>query len=245
MTNSATALALMTLLAGAVMACSDMQQPLVFVSENSVGIDIGVSPAETQTVKLNLGYKGRDTSFVPVTVMDKTGQYHPVRGCYRAIAGDEPISNCELKDLAPNVPGTKPAEARAAVRGQPDVDRNAAFRIRPVLAPNSGDDVQPKGLDVTKSEARQSMIDSLSVFSSFNTDARAGTQTDVGLGKVFATGIAAQQLTEGQNYYLQYKGQALRYAVTECLNALVKAKGEGKVTEKEVMVCTSAPSSTR
>jgi hypothetical protein len=256
----------LVLAALSVAACAEIPQPLVFVSENNLGVDISGSPTDSQVVHLNLGYKNRDASFVPVTSVDKAGATLAIRGCYRVRRGDLGTDNLECETAG----GTTPQTQRVGVMVE-SVDFNAAdprSRLIPIneiqgsgfltqvpaaqnvpqrpeprretattnaiLDPEASDG---KALPVEAYKARQSMADSLSVFSSFDVDTKAGTQSEIGLGKVFATGIAAQQLTEGQNVYLQYKGRALRYAVADCLNALAKAMGDGKVTAKEVALC--------
>ncbi|MGH7121715.1 MAG: hypothetical protein ACREFP_22450 [Acetobacteraceae bacterium] len=96
------------------------------------------------------------------------------------------------------------------------------------------------------------MTDSLSVFSSFNakTNASSGAGTsggagvDVGLGKVFATGIAAQQLTEGQGFYLKEKGLALSNAAA-CLANLKKVLGNNAATaDQAAAICGSNSATT-
>jgi hypothetical protein len=108
--------------------------------------------------------------------------------------------------------------------------------------PSAAPSTSPEG---SPSNEAEGMRDSLSVFSSFNTNASASSSAgvDVGLGKVFATGVAAQQLTEGQNYYLQYRGFALANAAS-CLANLAKALGPGKATSTDIAICGAASATT-
>lgn len=98
-----------------------------------------------------------------------------------------------------------------------------------------GQNAIPITPDGGSSSYGQSMRDSLSVFSSFNTEAKVGAEGGVQLGKAFATGVAAQQLTEGINYYMQLKGRALASGTmsetnkglllrNECVKSLIAAK---------------------
>ena len=101
------------------------------------------------------------------------------------------------------------------------------------------------GLEVPNSRVfHQSTTDALSVFSSFTTNASASgnpttstsTQTNsntagsnggvaIALGKLFATGVAAQNLSEGMDYYLAYKGAAeMQAGMKTCIERLIDAK---------------------
>jgi len=51
-------------------ACAPMKQaPLVYVSKQTIGIDISATQTETPGVSLNLGYKSVDAAYVPVAVV--------------------------------------------------------------------------------------------------------------------------------------------------------------------------------
>lgn len=257
--NSVGISALLLLVAG----CGE--QPLLFDSVNMVGVDISVSGTSSNPLTLSLGYKSNDATMVPVSLIDKNGAYHPIRGCYTAAVGGGQAGSCvQPSDGADTNKGGQGNAARTGFTIkrddlQPRLIRAAAgpkitekalpvpppatimvappapakTLVLPVVTP--GDQSPGSGGAQT-----ESMNDSLSVFSSFNATASASASAgaDVGLGKVFATGIAAQQLTEGQNYLLQYKGQSLVYSAALCLANLAKAMGDGKAQSTDVQVCT-------
>jgi hypothetical protein len=96
------------------------------------------------------------------------------------------------------------------------------------------------GSDEDKGSAqvgRQS--DSLSVFSSFDANTKVqASESGVALGKIFATGVAAQRLSSGVALNLQLQGVGkvqseglyaadILAAQTECIKALVALKKEG------------------
>lgn len=87
---------------------------------------------------------------------------------------------------------------------------------------------------VTSSVSHQNIRDALSVFSSFSTktDATVGTSggASINLGKLFATGVSAQILTEGVNYHLQYSG------LVQCIQALTAAK-QANVSDDKLPSC--------
>jgi len=234
-------------------SCTD--QPLLFSSGQTFGVNISVSSASTNPVDLTLGYKSLDATFVPVTSTSRSGGYHAIRGCYVDAVGSTTSPSCSADGTSiplPSPSGQGPTKPSAMLRLYDTLESKhlilsamAAAPLGPVLpqapvvspapqAPVAGV-AGTSGMPATQA---QSMADSLSVFSSFNGNATAsGTSgAGVGLGKVFATGVAAQQLTEGQNFFLQYKGQALA-AAPACLANLTTAVGAGKVTASELAVC--------
>jgi len=232
------------------------EQPLFFDSEQHLGVGISISGTSTNPVNLTLGYKSVDASFVPVTVLDKSGKYHPVRGCYTSRTGAENGSGCTTGE-SNNSTGSESvrtnAEARDSLVVGPTVaafsagghvrkvqfsHTDARARAVPLPAPpfrNGSTNAGGVG------ERDQSMVDSLSIFSSFNSEAKGAVSNGAGiaLGKVFATGVAAQQLTEGQNYFLQYQGQAAVYSSAQCIANLTLAMGAGKVQTADLKVCES------
>lgn len=244
-------------------SCSE--QPLLFSSAETYGVGISVSTASSNPLDLTLGYRSIDASFVPVTSFDRSGVYHAIRGCYNTAIGSRQAAVCSTETGTGAVQqrqhedGTSTLQptARLAIRpGQVRVldTLAAAPIISPPAAPSGGGTsaralpIQSDGANGSVSgtpiDQSQGMINSLSVFSSFNAKAGAsgstitGVGADVGLGKVFATGVAAQQLTEGQNYYLQYAGQALINSVAACLERLTKALGAGNVKSTDAQICS-------
>ncbi|MCR4376908.1 MAG: hypothetical protein NUV50_02305 [Rhodospirillales bacterium] len=124
-----------------------------------------------------------------------------------------------------------------------NASENSGDKAGPVPNVSTVPNADPKGTNA----AAQSMRDSLSVYSSFDgktniTSNQTGADVGMTLGKAFATGVAAQQLTEAMNYYLQYKGQALVFGAKEtakadCVRALTDALGAGNVTAEALKTC--------
>jgi hypothetical protein len=203
-------------------ACS--QEPLIFASTNTYG--------DNQPLAFNVGYKSRGASIVPTTTLDRAGTSHEVRGCFEQALGSGATTACAGQDGTSGQSGAPKSAANSDASELPTTARVVpakATRLMPITnfsLPRS-------------STGSESMRDSLSVFSSFDSGASVGQTTGTSggaqigfsLGKVFATGIAAQQLTEGQNYFLQ------NAATTSCLSQLANAMGSGKVTEAAAKIC--------
>lgn len=268
--------------------CAQMSpMPLVFVSTNTLGVDIGTDPSSAQTPRLVLGYKTTDVAIVPVTT--ELNQGPAIRGCNSTLKNQSAVATCAdssgssqskegMAQPTPPSTGSKPVikstfqngdtpawrEASLLKIGLPDgsqrpadtpnqrgvdiaqinpgimaipLDNGPTAKPKPKPADKSKDSAAPKAIpqDDGPSSYSQSIHDSLSVFSSFNADAKVGAEGGVQLGKAFATGVAAQQLTEGINYYMQRKGQALASGVmsetnkdlllrNECVKSLIAAK---------------------
>jgi hypothetical protein len=222
-----------------------LQQPsLLFGSEETLGVAISVSSASTTPVSLTLGYKSLDASLVPVATNDQTNGYHSIRGCSNtAISGQFQACTEDLAAPAQIAPKRSVSLNTDQLLDRPELLR-VATKPRQTIQPFALPIPPPTGSRSNIPAAatgggQESLVDALSVFSSFNAKAGASTATgaDVGLGKVFATGVAAQQLGQAQNYYLQYKGQALVYTIQQCLANLLQAKGAGNVTSADIQTC--------
>lgn len=247
-------------LAGCATTNSNTQQsPLLFISTNSFGVDVGASPSSASLPSINLGFKSLDVALVPVTT-DVTNV--AIRGCYNAGQNVGKVGNCDAVIAASE--GRQPsssagAPARVAETSTPpegpiriaqaaplkaEEVRVQAVPLAPgaaplrtlhapvTKAPPVGASAVPVVIGPNPGSFDQSMRDSLSVFSSFNADTKVGQEASIQLGKAFATGVAAQQLTEGLNYYMQLKGQSLIGADSnkeialrsECMQAVIEAK---------------------
>jgi hypothetical protein len=241
----------LVVVAGALTGCATTKErPLLFFSTNVLGINVAAPEATGSGLSVNLGYKSLDIAIVPVTAEAEVND-RDIRGCYRSKVDGTEISNpCALEENvgAPNKNETKQggvgfqlmpdrfwmepityryrngtgenAASIQYVADQPPYRSAGAFY--PTVAakatqPNAG------------TSQDQSMRDSLSVFSSFDSVTTAGSQSAaIQFGRMFATGVAAQQITEGINLQLRGKG----HEQAECIRALVLAKEKGIADEK-------------
>ena len=98
----------------------------------------------------------------------------------------------------------------------------------------SRDGKDPKSKAVPSAAIRgnvhQSILDSLSVFSSFEANAEVeGSKAGFGLGKMFATGAAAQHLTEGISIKIREGAGFKAMAITACISKLEEVAKSGKI----------------
>jgi hypothetical protein len=191
----------------AVTACAN--DPLIFTSSNTIGIKIAVSPSETQPLKLNVGYDAIDSAIIP-TSTDKARDQLLARSHW-CITKDEPAKECIDFD-----PQNRPRTASST---------SGAPAASPVLLPDQG--------------GRVIRYDALSVLALFDSKAQgaagAGANVGFGLGKTFATGIAAQNISDGLG-----GGSDARI---RCLAALEHAMGTGKVDSATAQKVCGIPGS--
>jgi hypothetical protein len=254
------------------LGCDPSQEPLIFGSSNILGVDLSISPSNTQPVTATLGYKSFDLSIVPVTTKSSAGAPNPIRGCF--VNGDSTL--CPTDATAPTaalpqpppsaqVPTSSPVFPHPAVYAALDVGtlpevKLAALPVPPTLrpgvqtaAPTGGASLSERSLSnapapnaLSVGASASNMRDALSVYSSFNSGNTGGTSTqstaqsvsdrlptnvNLNLGKVFATGVAAQFLSYGQYSYLQLS------AATQCIKQLSDSSTTGKVSEDTMKLC--------
>lgn len=214
--------------------------PLVFSSGRAVGVDIGISTASTSPLHVTVGFKSLDATEVPVEIADESGTDHRIRGCYATIAKSGGSSTCSSDGST---------SSSTHVTGKPDSVGTGHGTQSGPGKPSSGGGALPYALlDASPGNVArqaQTMNDALSVFSSFNGSVKASQSAGaaVNLGTVFATGVAAQQLTEGENYYLQHQvassiGESKRIAQsTACLAALKTLLGSSPAQASELAIC--------
>lgn len=225
-------------------------QPLLFTSGVTVGVDIGINGASTNPVNLTVGYKQLDGTLVPVTAVGANNAVYPIRGCNGSAAGSESAPGCAPSNSGPQANARDPHLGAAGLTLQPPAAngmQSASLR-QPASAPLVLGSPPPLPPGDTRNQV-DSSVDSLSVYSSFDADVNAGTGTSanagVVFGKVFATGVAAQNLSDAQRQFATYKGMALVYGpVGTCIQQLTNALNAGArtaaVTEAMVKVCQAA-----
>lgn len=239
--------------------------PLVFAATQTFGLKISVSPKQDEPVKLVMGYDSNDTTIMPTT-MDAT---RARVAAWTSSCQTKDLSALECVDLPlpmqaiaarAGAPLT-PEEQALAVAAQEKLDANPTMRPEDVLTAdeqNALEKLQAVGGAHTEGNighetamqgegkgGRLYQYDSLSVLSSFNAEgeAKAGTEASVGarLGKLFATGVAAQNISDGIQHEMAKEwapGQA-----ASCLLMLQKVLGEAKVdAATAVAVCGEKPS---
>jgi len=188
-----------TLSLAALSACAPLQQaPLVYSSKTVVGLDVSATTTETPGASFAFGYKSVDAAYVPVAV---------ARVC-------EPPQPC-------NEEGFHLVQIRgdhAAENAKADEDAAAGIGPRPRLDTKKNDAYSVFGsFDAkTKSEIASSVQKQ-------NQTAEAKVEPSLVLGKVFSTGVASQNLTEGMGKY--YRAMAVTHVaqlLSDCVSAVTK-----------------------
>ncbi len=165
---------------------STKQAGLLYSSSVSMGLGMEVKAADAAApVSINIGFKTLDVAYVPVAVMETNG------------AGKETAEKIWASHSQQNGKAEKCLAALTKLTAQ----RPAAG-----IAPTANADDLPSECDAKR--------DAMSVYGQFNGDASAkGNDRSAGLmvGRVFATGIAAQNVS----------GAASAFAYADCAKAVI------------------------
>lgn len=201
-------------------------QPLVFSSGVVFGVNIAVNGSSTNPIDLTVGYKQLDATVLPV---EAEASLKPIRACSNSAAGSEPNSACAD---SPAQPQSANAAAPAATKIQ--------YRLPGMVKAFTVQSLEPGDY----SDQANSSSDALSVYSNFSASAGASAganaAANVGLGKVFATGIAAQNLSDGQKLSLIDTALSPAQCLQNLANVLNAGAKTAAATEAMVTVCKPA-----
>lgn len=197
--------------------------PLVFNATQTYGIKIAITAKQDDPVKLVMGYDSVDSTIIPTTMAkkrtwDANGKLTSEERARIYAATME----CRLSDPNSSACADSPPPSAPAMGAEvtPDSATGATGSPGEAPAPNSA-------LPPEVQSGRGTQHDSLSVLSSFNAkaDGQAGTSPSVGasLGKMFATGVAAQNVSQGVERQMSGGNAA-------CVVTLVNIFGKDKVT---------------
>ncbi|WP_460928630.1 hypothetical protein [Pseudomonas sp. MC6] len=177
--------------------------PLVFVSKTSVGVEVSAPGTGTGEFVASIGVNTLDAAYVPVVERIKNGTSESVH----EVKSGESLTEEQRANLA------------AFLANQISIEKNNISAAQATLAGKVTPETREQG-EKAINEANQkiqnlsedlsnvlSRVDALSVFSAFdsNTLLRADA-ADQGIGKVFATGLAAQHVA--RNFSQQAQAQA-------------------------------------
>lgn len=192
--------------------CAD-RTPLVFVSKTSVGVDVSAPGAGTGEFSASIGVNSLDAAYVPAVEITSTGE------TFNQVKSGESLSPQKRGVLAAKLADQIDSETRIMTRSQQELD-NAG--TDPAKAQALQRIEQSRQRIQALSEYLSNVLnrdDALSVFSAFdsNTILRADSAGQ-GFGKVFATGLAAQ------NVSLKFSQQAQALASCKAQVAPTAAK---------------------
>ncbi|WP_434702361.1 hypothetical protein J3P85_15810 [Pseudomonas sp. Z1-12] len=192
---------LLVVLAFIAIAGCTSKTPLIFVSKTSVGVDVSAPGTGTGEFAASIGVNTLDAAYVPVVERIKTGaeQIHEVKSGESLTAPErEKLAALLVKQIdteTQNINTLQNANSGASDKKIQDAQEQIDHARQRVQA-----------LSVNLSNVL-SRDDALSVFSAFdsNTLLRADSAGQ-GIGKVFATGLAAQNIA--RNFSQQAQAQA-------------------------------------
>lgn len=195
LTLSASLIALMT-------GCAN-ETPLMFLSKTTIGVEVSSPSAGGSEMGLNLGFKTIDTAYIPVVEIIDTGKQLNVVSSSNLTAAPPPASRPDSEVQAEKEIADSIAETASKITDITKKLPSASEAQQQVLS-DELKKYQVNLVELTKAqESLPGRRDALSVFSvidsnSFGRSSEAG----IGVGKIFATGLAAQYAAE--NYRSPY-----------------------------------------
>lgn len=215
-----------SVLALALTGCASTQAPLIYVSKQTLGVEIGGGAQGAGSASLVLGFRNTDAAFVPTTASNKDGtKVGRIRGCYNAGHNVGRIGDCDKQESL--FSETNQQQDKATVKHGGKADCTNAVLCKALDPGDSGNG----------GNQSQSVSDSLSVYGSFDSGTKASNDTGVSLGKVFATGVAAQHLTEGISLRERRNAKGAYIEMkTACVKAVKDALGD-KTTAADLSRC--------
>lgn len=213
------------------------QAPLVYVSKQTLGVEISSGAQDAGTASVVLGFRNLDAAYVPTTATyNKDETLVRIRGCYNHGHNVGKIDSCAHREKA----HFNNVETDTTTSSKGNLDQNThkvgalSVGFSPVL--NYALEVDPRDTG-EGGDQHQSISDSLSVYGTFDSETKKGSEVGIGLGKVFATGVAAQHLTEGVSLKQRREAKASNIQKkTECINAVKAALGD-KTTATDLSIC--------
>jgi len=170
------------------------KDPLLFVSKQTVGVEISTPSTTDQAIGLVLGYKSLDAAYVPVVQVYESND--------RAI---NVVSSSNLKkDEQPGISLLSAVnDTKQRMYKNAEKLGSAGTDEKPSIAADIRIDAEVLENLIKAQSMMPGQRDAFSVFSSFDSKGSAGTGSlGFGLGKIFATGIAAQNISK--NYGVPY-----------------------------------------
>ncbi|MGK8440703.1 hypothetical protein ACRS3X_25785 [Ectopseudomonas hydrolytica] len=213
------------------------ETPLMFMSKTIIGVEVASPSAGGSETGLSLGFKAIDTAYIPVVeIIDPKKQQLNVVSSSDLTAAPPPQTRTQEETqadkelaLAMSVLASQIAEESTKITSEPSDARTQAI---------TNLNVQRVALEEL-SKARDSLPgrrDALSVFSVIDTNSFArSSEAGVGVGKIFATGLAAQYAAE--NYRPPYN--ACSREIVQAAVTLQKSESEAdrKLADALVEMC--------
>lgn len=174
------------------------ESPLVFVSKTSFGLDVSTPGAGTGEFSATIGVKTLDAAYVPVVEITDAGMKTVTQ-----VKSGESITPERQAEIVRTLTQRLQEESHSL-----EQQNSQLMSFTNIESTGSTNNVQAAALNSIKStqqninDLNQALIsvlnrnDALSVFSAFDSNSLIhSTEVGTGIGKVFATGIAAQHVS--------------------------------------------------
>jgi len=235
--------------------CAPLSQAgLVYSSRAQVGVNVAAGTPETPGLNLNIGMNVNDSAYIPVVVGRpcELGNRTTCNDRLVLVRGNNDVGDSQSSDdddHAP-VPGNGNGNGNG---GTPPVNPGTkAAQPAPAPAPAAAaaqQAAQQAAADAERAAARAQKIisqssnrrgDALSVYGTFDSNGTASAPGNAAqgtaglrLGRIFSTGVASQNLTEGQR-------DALRAdALTRCMAEATASTAAGDVRNQLLSACAA------
>lgn len=197
-------------------ACAN-ETPLIFVSKTSVGLDVSSPTTGTTDIGISFGWKSVDAAYIPVVEITETGE---VLNQVKSGESISPEQRAQVASLLTSELQKATADLQAKEQALANADAAAvATEQKKVEA--------QRELVATLSESLMRALDrsdALSIFSVVDTNSQIRTEnTGVGVGKVYATGMAAQNVSRNFKAHRRSCEEVISEAVTKLANSSVAA----------------------
>lgn len=191
-------------------ACAPLSQAgLVYASRGQAGVTVATGTPETPGLELNIGMKVNDFAYIPV-VVGRPCEFTSRTQCDQAliqVRGHNDIGDMQSSEgndrpgpvQRSGSPTTKSADQAPPAGSSPAAQAAEAAQVAVQAAESA-----QAAADAAKFTRQASNVrnDALSVYGTFdsNGNAAGSAQANAGLrlGRVFSTGLASQNLTEGE-----------------------------------------------
>lgn len=203
-------------------ACAN-ETPLMFLSKTTIGVEVSSPSAGGSETGFNIGFKAIDTAYIPVVEIVDTGKQLHV------VSSSNLTASPQLSEGEPKQEDSKKSieDAIASTSMQMTEDSKklpgATPEQRTKLMANIKAKREVLGELARAYDSLPGRRDALSVFSVIDSNSFArSSEAGLGVGKIFATGLAAQYAAE--NYRTPYS--ACSREILQAAVALQKSTSE-------------------
>jgi hypothetical protein len=226
-------------------ACAPLSQAgLVYASRGQAGLTLASGTPETPGLEVNIGMKINDFAYIPV-VVGRPCEFTDNTDCDQTLIHVQGNNDVSERDDPPTrtepTPPTPPTFGPKAMQNPPPPAPSAAQLDE--LRRRAAEDA---AAILAKTNTRH---DALSVYGTFGSEGSTSNATQPGAGlslnRVFSTGVASQNLTEGERDARRAEAEGVAdarrtEAMTRCMERAVSSAPEGAGRNQLLAACAVA-----